>query len=109
MACTCDRPRKSSQQARVGRGDPPPVEVRDGRAAAPAGTASRKVEGAKPSAHDLLGRRAGVEQHVEAGDADVEGARADVDRDVAGPQEEELDVVGLVGHDEVAQVGRRRR
>ncbi len=44
----------------------------------------------------LLGLGAGVEQQVAAGDADVEGALTDVQRDVARPEVEELHTVGGV-------------
>ena len=53
---------------------------------------------------DRFGRRAGVEQQVLAGDADVELAGADVDRDVARAEEEELGLVLGVEQDELAAV-----
>ena len=40
--------------------------------------------------------RPGVEQHVAAGDADVESSLADIDRNVARAQIEELDAVDFV-------------
>jgi hypothetical protein len=48
--------------------------------------------------------RLAVEQQVATGDAEVEVAGADVDRDVARTQEEELDVVLGVGEDELTMV-----
>ena len=44
----------------------------------------------------LDGVRTGVEEHVPAGDADVESSLADVDRDVPRAQIEELDAIDLV-------------
>ena len=44
----------------------------------------------------------GVQEQVAAGDAGVDGALTDVDGDVARPQEEQLDVVGLVDEHELA-------
>jgi hypothetical protein len=57
---------------------------------------------------DLLRGRTTVEQQVASGDADVELARADVDRDVARAQEEELGVVVRVLQHEVARSWRWR-
>ena len=59
----------------------------------PAARRTGSVERPKPSGRISSALRAGVEQQVAAGDADVEGALADVHRDVARAQEEELDVV----------------
>ena len=67
----------------------------------PTGAAKRNVDAPKPSAIASDGVRAGVEQQVTAGDADVERALPHVDRDVAGTQVEELDVVVGVDGDEV--------
>ena len=70
--------------------------------AGPGGEPERRA--AEAERHELLGGGAGVEQQVAAGDADVDRARADVHRDVAGAQEEELDVVVRVGQHELAGV-----
>ena len=43
----------------------------------------------------------GVQEQVAAGDAGVDGALTDVDGDVARPQEEQLNVVGLVDEHEL--------
>jgi len=43
----------------------------------------------------------GVQEQVAAGDAGVHGALTDVDGDVARPQEEQLNVVGLVNEHEL--------
>ena len=63
------------------------------------GAANRNEERPKPSGMTstaasavAVGRR-GLQQHVAAGDADVEGAGGDVDGDVARAQVEELGVV----------------
>ncbi len=63
--------------------------------------------GAEAERHDLDGVGAGVEQQVAAGDPGVDGARADVDGDVARAQVEELDVVLGVGDDELLAVPTR--
>ena len=78
--------------ADVGRGDPRALELGE-VGVAPHRTG--EAEGAAPEAEPehLLGLGAGVEQEVAAGDADVEGALADVERDVARAQVEELDAV----------------
>ncbi len=70
---------------------------RRARSTVPGRAANRKVESPKPSAIISTASDAGVEQQVAAGDADVEGAGADVDGDVARAQVEELDVVVGVG------------
>jgi hypothetical protein len=57
---------------------------------------------AEPEGQARLHVRAGVAHQVEAGDAEVQPAGADVDRDVLGAQEEELDAVGRVDDGEVA-------
>ena len=57
------------------------------------GTGEAEAAAAEPEPHHLLGLGAGVEQQVAAGDADVEGALADVQRDVARAQVEELHAV----------------
>src|SRR5262249_40849516 len=54
---------------------------------------------------DRLSAGAGVEQEVLAGDADVELTGAHIDRDVTGPEEEELGVVLGVDEDELAVLG----
>ena len=91
-------------QAGVGGGDPAPVEVGDLVGGA---RARREAErrGAEAQLEDLLGVGTAVQQQVAAGDADVEGALADVDGDVARAQEEELGVVVGVVQDQVAGVG----
>ena len=60
---------------------------------------------AETERHDLDGVGVGVEQHVAAGDADVERALPDVDRDIAGSKIEELDTVRLVEECEFLRVG----
>src|SRR6185369_1496268 len=52
----------------------------------------------------LLRGHPAVLQQVTSGDADVEPAGADIDGDVTRAQEEELDVVLVVGHDELGAV-----
>jgi hypothetical protein len=68
---------------------------------------SREAEprAAEAESERLLGLRAGVEQEVPAGDADVERALADVQRDVAGSQVEELHAVVGVEERELLGVG----
>ena len=66
------------------------------------GEAERRV--AEAERGDLGGVGAGVEEQVAAGDADVEGARADVGGDVARAEVEELDPVAGVGGVQVARV-----
>jgi hypothetical protein len=88
----------------VRRGDALAAQVADR-----AGRAQRRRE-VEPRATEaerehLLGLRAGVEQQVATGDADVEGALADVQRDVARAQVEELDAVVTVGEGESLGVG----
>ena len=78
------------------------VGVRPGRA----GEVERRA--AEAEREHLLGLGAGVEQQVAAGDADVEGALADVQRDVARAQVEELDAVLGVDEGELLGVGRWR-
>ena len=55
----------------------------------------------QPLAH----RRVGFRSEIAPGDAEVELARADVDRDVLGPQEEELDLVGRIDDGQILGVG----
>ena len=81
-----------------------PAEVLD---AGVAGAGQRGVaEGraAEAELEHLLGRGAGVQQQVAAGDADVQPAGTDVDGDVARAQEEELDAVVRVGEHELPRV-----
>ena len=77
---------------------------RRARSSVPGRAAKRNRERPKPSRTDLLGLGAGVEQQVAAGDADVEGALADVERDVARAQVEELHAVGGVEQAELLGV-----
>ena len=67
----------------------------------------REVEprAAEAERQHLLGLGAAVEQQVAAGDADVERALADVQRDVARAQVEELDAVLAVGQGQPLGVG----
>ena len=58
----------------------------------------------EPELEHLLGLCSGVQQQVPAGDADVEGPLADVDRDVARTQVEELDAVARVAQRELLEV-----
>ncbi len=67
--------------------------------------AKRNFDRPNPSCMRLHGRRAGVQEEVAPGDADVEGPPADVDRDVAGAQVEELDAVLGVGQGQLLGVG----
>ncbi len=60
--------------------------------------------GGEAQREQFLGLNLGVEEQVAAGDADVERALADVDGDVAGAEEEELNVVVRVHHDQLAGV-----
>ena len=69
----------------------------------PGGPAKWNRLRAEAERQHLLGLGAGVEQQVAAGDADVEGALADVQRDVARPEVEELDAV--LGVDEAELLG----
>ena len=96
-----------ADEARVARGDADALEVGElGERAGRAGEAEGGV--AEVERRDLDGRRAGVEQQVAAGDADVERAGADVGGDVARTEVEELDVVAGVG-DDAARAGRGGR
>ena len=88
--------------ADVRRRDPQALEVLQ-RGVAPGGAGEVEARAAEPEVHHLVGLRAGVEQQVAAGDADVERALADVERDVARAQVEELDVV--LGVDERELLG----
>ena len=90
-------------QSRVAGGDPVTRDVGDrGRGAGAGGVPEgRRAEAER---HQLDGGRAGVEQEVAAGDAAVDGAGADVDRDVARAQVEQLDPVVGVGDDELLGV-----
>jgi len=78
--------------AGVGRRDALAGQVGDGGGDAGA-TGVPEAGGAEAEGADLGGRGPGVQQQVAAGDADVEGALADVDRDVARAEVEELDAV----------------
>ena len=89
--------------ADVRRGDPGALRAGRGRRNGRPGRRSGSVLRPKPSAEHLLGLGAGVEQQVAAGDADVEGALADVQRDVARAQVEELHAV--LGVDERELLG----
>jgi hypothetical protein len=62
----------------------------------PRGTGEAEAAATEPELEGLLGLGAGVQQQVAAGDPDVEGALADVQRDVTRAQVEELDAVLLV-------------
>ncbi len=70
----------------------------------PPGAAKRNRVPPKPSAMTSVGLSARVEQHVAAGDAEVEGALPHVDGDVARTQVVELDTVGVVDEHEVLGV-----
>ena len=70
---------------------------------APGGAGEAEAAAAEAERQHLLGLGAGVAQQVAAGDADVEGALADVQRDVARAQVEELDAV--LGVDERQLLG----
>ena len=67
----------------------------------PLGAAKRKVERAKPRGRCSTASTPGVQEQVAAGDAGVHGALTDVDGDIARPQEEQLNVVGLVNEHEL--------
>ena len=71
----------------------------------PVGAANRKREPPYPSPSTSSAGGAGVEQQVAAGDAEVEGALAHVDGDVARAEVEELDPVVGVGQHQLAVVG----
>jgi hypothetical protein len=88
------------QDPGVRRGDPLAGQVLDG--VGDAGAAGEPEGGrAEAEAHDHVRVRVRVEHQVAAGDADVEGALADVHGDVARAQVVELDLVGRVGEGEV--------
>ena len=72
--------------------------------AVPGRAANRNVEAAKPSGRIVSAGARRVEQEVLAGDADVEAAGSDIDRDVAGAQVEELGLVLGVDEDELARI-----
>ena len=105
-------PRSPSTPSRVEEvADEPVVARRDPHAGevlqlgeALGGPGEPERRGAEVELVDLDGRRVRVEQQVAAGDADVERARADVGRDVARAQVEELDVVARVGDDQLLRV-----
>lgn len=86
--------------ALVGGGDRQPVEVLRARGRAGLGGVAEGRTG-ETELEDLLRLGTGVLQQVAAGDADVETARADVDRDVTGPQVEELHLVLGVDENEL--------
>ena len=83
---------EGTDHADVRRGDPAAGQLREvGELARRAG--EQEAAAAEAEGEHLLGLGAGVEQQVAAGDADVEGALADVQRDVARAQVVELDAV----------------
>ncbi len=87
----------------VRRGDPGAGQLGE------VGVAPRRAGEPEPAAAEaqrqhLVGLGAGVAEQVAAGDADVEGALADVQRDVARAQVEELDAVLVVGERELLGV-----
>src|SRR5581483_7341479 len=89
-----------SNQIRVGGGDAFAGKVFDG----PVPTFRCGVAEARRSEAEreaLTHGRLGFCGEIAAGDAEVEVAGADIDRDVLGPQEKELDVVGRVDDGEV--------
>jgi len=59
----------------------------------PARAAKAERRPGEAERQDPLSVGSGIEQQVLAGDADVQASGADVDRDVAGAEEEELGVV----------------
>ena len=79
-------------QAGIARRHPATTDVRDVAHLAGAGGIP-KGGGTEAEGHDFLGTAARVKEQVAAGDPGVNGARADVDRDVTRAQVEELDVV----------------
>src|SRR5690606_33163927 len=93
-----------AHQVGVGGGDALACQILDrpfgarGGGVAEAGTAEAEGEA-------LLDRGAGVQRQVAAGDAEVELAGADVDGDVLGPQEVELDLVLRVEDAQLAGIG----
>jgi len=92
-----------AHQVGVGGGHPPAREIRD----VPVVIGRRRVaEGGvtESQTDDLLHRGAGISRQVTAGDSQVELAGPDIDRDVLGAQEEELDVVGDVDHRQVTRL-----
>ena len=58
----------------------------------------------EPEGQDLVDRRPRVEREISAGDTQVEFTGADVDRNVLGAEEEELDTVGRIEHRQILGV-----
>ena len=107
---SADSPRSArcrADEARVLVATRLPVDVARRWRPDPACAAYRNVDAPKPSGMTSTAPEPGVEQQVAAGDAGVDGARADVDGDVARTQVEELDVVLGVGDDELLAVAAR--
>ena len=88
----------------VGRGDPLAGQLRQ-VVVLPGGPGEVEARSAEAQAQHLFGLGARVAEQVATGDADVEGALADVERDVARAQVEELAAVLGVGERELLGVG----
>ena len=87
-----------ADQAGVRGGDPLAVEVGD-RPVSAAGGGKPEPGAAEAEGQHLLGLCGRVDQHVAAGDAQIEGALPHVHGDVAGTQVVELNaVVGIDQH-----------
>ena len=93
-----------AHQVGVGRGDPQPREVLD-RPVLARGSGVPERGAAEAERQPLGDRGTRVAGEVAAGDAEIEFTGSDVDRDVLGAQEEELDLVGRVEDGQVAGVG----
>lgn len=87
----------------VGRGHAQTLDLLEGRDGAHGGGVAERGA-CEAELHVLDGRGARVEQQVAARDAGVDRAGADVHGDVAGSQEEELDVVVRVREHELTGV-----
>ena len=93
-----------AHQARVRGGDPLALEVFDGLDLPLVQRRVPELGGAEAQLQQALHLAARLLLEVGAGHPEVQVTRADVGRDVLGPQVEELDVVLVVGDAQVARV-----
>ena len=85
-------------------GDPLAGEVGDGPVPARGGGVAERGR-AEAQRQPLAHRRVGLGGQIPPGDAEVQLPRPDVDRDVLGAQEEELDIVDRVDDRQVLRIG----
>ena len=89
-----------SHQIRIGGGDPPAGQIGH-RPAAVRRCGVAEARRPEPQRQPLADRGAGFGGQIPAGDPEVEVPRPDIDGDVLGAQEEELDAVDPVDDGEV--------